>query len=113
MEFSKRLASAMNEAGMTAAELSQKTGISPGAISSYIKGRYEPKQNNIFLIARALGVPEAYLLGLKEPVDTVPPWASKRHKVLYDRIRNATDEQLEKMEKIWELIEEEEEKYDL
>lgn len=44
-------------------ELASKTGISRSAISSYIAGRWEPKQSAIFKIAKALNVSEAWLMG--------------------------------------------------
>ena len=48
-------------------DLVEKTGISKGALSSYISGRYVPKQNNIFLIAKALNVSESWLMGNDVP----------------------------------------------
>lgn len=50
-------------------DLVEKTGISKGALSSYISGRYEPKQNNIYLIAKALDVSEAWLMGVDVPME--------------------------------------------
>lgn len=50
-------------------DLVSKTGISKGALSSYISGRYKPKQDNIFLIAEALDVDEAWLMGKNVPID--------------------------------------------
>ena len=56
----------MTKANMNQQDLIDITGITSGAISSYLKGRYEPKQKNIFKLAKALGVNEGYLLGLEE-----------------------------------------------
>lgn len=64
--FSERLKKAMTKANMNQQDLIDITGITSGAISSYLKGRYEPKQKNIFKLAKALGVNEGYLLGLEE-----------------------------------------------
>ena len=50
-------------------DLVEKTGISKGALSSYISGRYVPKQNNIFLIAKALNVSESWLMGNDVPLE--------------------------------------------
>ena len=41
---------------VTQKKLSEKTGISSGAISSYLSGRYEPKFDKLQLIANALNV---------------------------------------------------------
>ena len=51
------------------ADLVEMTGISKGALSSYISGRYIPKQNNIYLISKALNVSEAWLMGNDVPVE--------------------------------------------
>lgn len=40
-----------------------------GALSSYISGRYNPKQNNTYLIAKALNVSEAWLMGADVPME--------------------------------------------
>lgn len=45
-------------------DLVERTGISKGALSSYISGKYVPKQNNIYKIAKALNVNEAWLMGV-------------------------------------------------
>ena len=50
-------------------ELIEKTGISKGALSSYISGRYVPKQDNIYKLAKALNVNPAWLMGLDVPME--------------------------------------------
>lgn len=59
-----RLQEAMDSAGLNQNELSRKTGINKGSINCYLKGRYTPKQNNIFLLSKALNVSEGWLMGL-------------------------------------------------
>ena len=58
--------------GLKQVDLVEKTGISKGALSSYISGRYVPKQNNTFLIAKALDVSEAWLMGADVPMEREP-----------------------------------------
>ena len=65
--IAERLREALNNAGMKQAELSRKTGIDPGAVSSYLSGKYEPKQKAIFKMAQALNVSESWLLGYDVP----------------------------------------------
>ena len=65
--LAQRLAEGLEIRNMKQIELSEKTGISRGAISSYLTGRWEPKQNNIYLIAKALNVNEAWLMGYDVP----------------------------------------------
>jgi len=59
----QRLNEAFNASGMTQTELCEKTGITKGALSSYLSGRYFPKQKAIEALANALNVPIAYLMG--------------------------------------------------
>lgn len=66
---SQRILTAMELRGFKQADLVEKTGISKGALSSYISGRYTPKQNNIYLIAKALDVNEAWLIGADVPME--------------------------------------------
>lgn len=61
--LSSRLKYAMQIKGVSQAELVRRTGINKGALSSYINGRYEPKQKAIYKIAKALNINEAWLLG--------------------------------------------------
>ena len=67
--ISDRIKKGMEIRGMKQADLVEHTGISKGALSSYISGRYAPKQNNIYLIARALAVDEAWLMGFDVPME--------------------------------------------
>ena len=60
---SQRIQEGLELRGLKQTDLVEKTGISKGALSSYISGRYTPKQNNIYLIAKALDVSEAWLMG--------------------------------------------------
>lgn len=67
----KRIREGMDIRGIKQSELVEKTGISKGALSSYLSGRYIPKQNNIFLIAKALDVSEAWLMGGDVPMERI------------------------------------------
>lgn len=48
---------------MTQTDLCKKTGIAKSTMSQYLSGLYEPKQKNIFKIAKALNVNESWLMG--------------------------------------------------
>lgn len=69
---SERIKEGMLLRGLKQVDLVEKTGISKGALSSYISGRYVPKQNNTFLIAKALDVSEAWLMGADVPMEREP-----------------------------------------
>lgn len=53
-------------------DIISSTGITKGALSSYISGRYEPKQDNIYLLAKYFNVSEAWLMGYDVPMDRKP-----------------------------------------
>lgn len=59
---------------MKQSELVEKTGISKSSISTYIKGSYEPKQRNVYKIAKALGVNEAWLMGYDVTYERKSNW---------------------------------------
>lgn len=61
--ISERIKEGLEIRGLKQADLVNLTGISKGALSSYIAGTYEPKQRNIYKIAEALDVNEAWLMG--------------------------------------------------
>lgn len=67
--IANRIKEGMSIRGMKQSELVYKTGIKKGMISSYCSGKYEPKQNNIYLIAKALNVNEAWLMGCDVPME--------------------------------------------
>ena len=61
--FAERMMEAMIDFGINQTELAEKTGITKGALSSYLSGRYEPKRDNLQKIAKALDVDEGWLMG--------------------------------------------------
>ena len=66
--FKKRLVLALSLRNMKQADLCAATGISKSAISHYIKGSFEPKQDRIFLMAKALNVEPIWLMGYDVPM---------------------------------------------
>ena len=62
-EFNERLKIAMNLKKITQSELCELTGIPKSAMSQYVSGAFAPKQERTYLIAKALNVNEAWLLG--------------------------------------------------
>lgn len=65
--IASRLRAALELRGMKQAELVELTGIGKSSISTYLRGSYIPKQKNIYKMAKALNVNEAWLMG--EDVD--------------------------------------------
>ena len=94
-----RISEAMKLRDMRQADLVEKTGISKGALSSYISGRYVPKQNNVYLIAKALDVSEAWLMGGDVPMQRIEsPTLTRRDTRDIEKILEQTREQLTSQE---------------
>ena len=71
---SVRIKKALSIRGMKQSELCEKTNIPKSALSEYISGAYEPKQDRIFLIAQALSVDPVWLMGFDVPMEkTISP----------------------------------------
>lgn len=77
-------------------DIIESTGITKGALSSYITGRYEPKQDKIYILAKYFDVSEAWLMGYDVPMEKVPAAAS-----------GPIDSQLARLLKYYELLNEE------
>lgn len=68
-ETKDRIKYAMEIREIKQTELVEKTGIDKGQMSSYLSGKYKPKQKNLNLIAQALSVDEAWLMGFDVPME--------------------------------------------
>ena len=66
---SDRLKEAMQIKGIRQVDLCRICNIPKGAMSLYISGAYEPKQDRIYLISKALNVSEAWLIGYDVPME--------------------------------------------
>ena len=63
----ERLREAMADAGKKQADLVRETGLDKGSISSYLSGKYLPKDKAIAALARCLNVSEMWLWGYDVP----------------------------------------------
>jgi transcriptional regulator with XRE-family HTH domain len=61
--FAKRLREAIDERDVSMAEVARQTNISTAAISRYLRGDYEPKQDKMYALAKYLMVNPAWLMG--------------------------------------------------
>ena len=96
---SERLQEIISIRNIKQVEIIEKTGISKGALSSYLSGRYVPKQNNIYKLAQVLNVNPAWLMGLDVPMDPAAVSSDQDALVLSDHetklvkaYRNASDD---------------------
>lgn len=60
----KRLKIAFENSGLTQTEVCDRAGINKGAFSSYLAGRYFPKQKSLEKLASVLDVSIQYLMGI-------------------------------------------------
>lgn len=65
----ERIKKALYIKGMKQSDLCRLTNIPKSALSQYISGAFEPKQDRIYLMAQALNVSEAWLMGLDVPME--------------------------------------------
>ena len=65
-EFYKQLLKAMELKGVNQSELCKRTQIPKSAMSQYMSGKFKPKQTRTYLIAKALNVSEAWLMGFDD-----------------------------------------------
>ena len=68
----ERIRDLMRFYGITQAELSKRTGITEAAISNYLHGTREPRQDKISAIADAFGVSPAWVMGYSVPMKEKP-----------------------------------------
>ena len=64
-----RIKKALKIKGMKQAELCKLANIPKSSLSQYLNGDFEPKQDRIYLIAQALNVSEAWLMGFDVPME--------------------------------------------
>ena len=66
---STRLQEMIKMRNVSQSDLARMTGISRGAISNYVLGRYEPKSDIINKLAKALNCSEMWLWGYDVPMN--------------------------------------------
>lgn len=71
-DFQIRLRKAMDEKSISASELSKISGVDKGSLSNYINGKYAPKQDKVYKIAKALDVDAGWLMTGDEPRQIKP-----------------------------------------
>ena len=82
-----RLRIAMENAGKKQIDIVRETGIDKGMMSHYLKGKYEPKQETMYLLAKNLDVSEMWLWGydcpkerpIESSIESNPVEMAERH----------------------------------
>ena len=96
---SVRLAKALAIRGMKQHELCEKTKIPKSAISQYLSGLFEPKQDRLYIIAQALNVDPVWLMGFDVPMEKAnksspsEPTLTEGEQVLLDLFRQIPEDQ--------------------
>lgn len=67
----ERLTKALKDKGITAAELSKRTGLAKSTISRYLKGNSVPKQDQAIAMSKVLNVSPAWLMGYDVPSEAI------------------------------------------
>ena len=75
--FKDRLRKAREDNGLSQAQLAEKTGLQPSAVSHFEAGRRAPSFDNLRVLADALGVTTDHLLGREQKQGFAGPVAEK------------------------------------
>ena len=83
--IAERIKHALKLRDMRPADLAKATGINKSSLSEYLSGKVEPKQRNLFKIAKALNVNVAWLMGyVDDPAVNNSPES-------YEELKNAVE----------------------
>jgi transcriptional regulator with XRE-family HTH domain len=104
MIIARNISRLISEYKMTQAELGKVVGVSESAVGKWLLGYNAPSMGSIQKIADYFHVNKSDIL---EDRDIIK---SQKRKYLMDRIAKASDEQLRKLDKLWEIITEEDER---
>ena len=98
----KRIAEALAIKGIRQADLCKLAKVPKSSLSLYLSGAYEPKQDRIYDMAKALNVSEAWLMGYDVPMErqeqkNTPeePKLSEGEKMLLNLFRQVPEDQQE------------------
>jgi transcriptional regulator with XRE-family HTH domain len=96
----QRISKALIIRDMRQSELCKLANVPKSSLSLYLSGAYEPKQDRIFDMAKALNVDEAWLMGYDVPMErqdkktpTEEPKLSEGEKMLLDLFRQVPEDQ--------------------
>ncbi len=96
----ERIRTALTIKGMKQSDLCRLTKIPKSALSQYLSGAFEPKQDRIYLMSQALNVSEAWLMGLDVPMERqvkkaspTEPNLSEGEKMLLELFRRVPEDQ--------------------
>lgn len=101
---SKRISEALRIKGMKQNELCKLANVPKSSLSLYLSGAYEPKQDRVYDMAKALNVNEAWLMGYDVPMErkknpspdkVAEPDLTEGEKMLLDLFRRVPEDKQE------------------
>lgn len=98
--FSQRLRKARELRKMSQADISERTGLQPSAISHFETGRRMPSFDNLKRLADALNVTTDYLLGRAEEPTVTGPIIDK----IYRHVSNLSQSDLQILAEMADLL---------
>lgn len=99
--FRRRLSELRANRQLTQAQLAEKAGLLPAAISHFETGFRFPTAATLAKLADALGVTIDYLLGRDQEVQP----AGARYKAIFRKVGKLSDEALDELEMFSDLLE--------
>ena len=97
-----RISTALTLRGMKQSELCKIAKVPKSSLSLYLSGAYEPKQDRIYAMAKALNVSEAWLMGYDVPMEKQEqknppeePKLSEGEKMLLELFRQVPEDKQE------------------
>ena len=95
-----RISKALALRDMKQSELCKLANVPKSSLSLYLSGAYEPKQDRIYAMAKALNVSEAWLMGYdvpmeKEKISPEEPKLSEGEEMLLDLFRRVPKDKQE------------------
>jgi transcriptional regulator with XRE-family HTH domain len=93
----QRISTALTKRGMRQSELCNIAKVPKSSLSLYLSGAYEPKQDRIYAMSKALNVSEAWLMGYDVPMEREKsspeePKLSEGERMLLDLFRRVPED---------------------
>lgn len=99
-DFSARLRKTREQKGLSQAELAEKSGFQPSAISHFETGRRAPSFDNLKRLADALSVSTDYLLGR----ETEPGFSGPMMQRMFRHAEKLSESDLETLEEFAKML---------
>lgn len=98
--FADRLRTAREGKGLSQAQLAERSGLQPSAVSHFEKGRRSPSFDNLRALSDALGVSTDHLLGRESRTGLTGPTIQK----IFRNAEKMTDRDLETLAEFAEVL---------